>query len=201
LWLSSGVLLLKWPRAKEYTHSTLAGEESEDGEYEYPAEVGEDDASVLSGLWKAMGSEQIEMVKPYRDNPEEGGAGRPAAPAQTSSLRDLLSGFNSELNVSFEPASAKPTNGSTSPKPIPPPPPSPSKPVTSQNALEQLRQRSTIQATKTPPTPVAPSPMEKVDPPKPKNKQPAERAVVVPQMGSREELKNILNDAFDDDSL
>jgi hypothetical protein len=202
LWFSSGALLLKWPRAKEYTHSTLAGDEGDDGEYEYPAQVGDDDVSVLSGLWKSMGSEQIEMVKPYRDNPQDNKDGRPAAPVQSSSLRDLLSGFNSELNVSFEHASVKPTNGNTTPKPIPPPPPPPSAPLTPQDALEQLRQQSTIQATKSPPKPVAPPPVEKVDPPKPKSsvKQPADRAAVVPQAGSREELKNILN-AFDDDSL
>jgi len=204
LWFCSGLLLVKWPRAKEYTHSSLAADESEEGNHEYPAEVAGEDDGVWSGFLKSLGSEEVEMIEPYRDNPEEGGdnnGGRPAGPQQSSSLRDLFSSFDSELNVTFEPAK---TNAKATPKllnPPPPPPSPPAEPLTPQSALEQLRQKSTIQATKPPPprTVTPPSPEEEVEDATHggHNGQATKRT---PDMGSRDSLKGIL-DAFNDDSL
>ena len=197
LWFSSGVLLVKWPRAKEYTHSSLAADESDEGNHEYPAEVAEVDDSMWGGFWKSLGSEEVEMVKPYSDNPEDGG--RPS-PVASSSLRDMLSSFDSELDVSFEPADATKMKGSVASKPIPPlsPPPPPAESGTPQNSLEQLRQQSTIHATKAPPKPPTPPPEEENATTHGRSSV-VKRAMTI-EKGTRDSLKNIL-DAFDDDSL
>ena len=196
LYFSAGVLLLKWPRAvRDYTHSSLAADESEEHNHVYPAEVAAED-DVWSGFWRGLGTEEVEMVggvQPYRDNPDEEetntGATRPSMPQQSSSLRNMLSSFDSELMVSFEPLAIPENNtngaaGAANNKHIVevlPPPPVQESPT---NAMERLRQQSTIHA--------APVQVKAEEAPPARTQQ---------DVGcSRDSLKNIL-DAFDDDTL
>lgn len=187
LWFASGVVLLKWPRAKEYAHSSLAADESDEHNHEYPAEFAGDYDGMWGGLMKSLGSEEVEM-KPYRDNPEEdqNGDRRPSLPQQSSSLRDLILGFDDELQVSFEPASGMTPNKSdetssssgasesitVTPLPVP---------FTPRSAMERLRNQSTIHPSEPPP------PRPATPPPPPIPPQPEDN------------LRDLLDGAFGDD--
>ncbi|KAI2509717.1 hypothetical protein MHU86_4699 [Fragilaria crotonensis] len=160
-YLVTGFLVLGWPNAsKNYTHSSLAGDESEEGEHEYPAEVADADA-FWDGFWKGLGSEEVELgnmpTTPYRGHVEQvtnlaRHPTRSMLPQQqqaSQSLRDLLLAFDSEL-VSFEPMNPDHHDTSAVVAATKPPfvelPPSPRVIEPPSVSLERLRQQSKIAA-------------------------------------------------------
>ena len=157
-YLVTGFLVLGWPCAfKNYTHATLAADESEADQHAYPAEVA-DDGALWGGFWKGLGSEEVELIDmptaPYTDNVDEvtnpaGNTSRPSLPYGTPSLRDLLLGFDTELMVSFEPMNADhQMMAATATAAVKPPfvemPPAPRVVEPPSVSLERLRQQSKI---------------------------------------------------------
>ena len=206
-YLLTGFLVLGWRNAsKNFTHSSLAADESEEDEHAYPAEVADADA-LWDGFWKGLGSEEVELINmptmPYRDNVEQvtnptGNAPRPMPPQQpqaSPSLRDLLLAFDSEL-VSFEPMDPENHNASAAvaiTKPpyveLPPPPRVMEPPSVS---LERLRLQSKIAARA---DAVAGASL-RIDAPSLSSSSPSTAAAAsMPgvDFGSRDSLKSILN--------
>jgi hypothetical protein len=181
LWFASGVVLVKWPRA-EYRHFSLSMEEDPQQQRNYPERVVDDD-DALSGMWRSFSDETTLVEMTTRFYNEE-------TPQLSSSLRNLMSGFDSELhgdlNSSMDPSLSKNGqvnvadfknhdnhDGSSSP----------------QRTMERLRHQSEIQSSQSVHTTPNTTCRPKIQPQIPPNVQGS----------SRHDLKSILDDAFDDD--
>lgn len=129
-WTSSRARATSNNNKARYTHASLAVDEDDEDTHSYPAEVPEDHEynnatnNVWSGFWNGLGSEEVELVMPnhpYRDNPpndmletnthgeqqpnhnnSNSISNRPSMSETSSSLRNLLSSFDSELMDTIE---------------------------------------------------------------------------------------------------